>query len=173
MSKEVFVFPPEASGVVRRNWRLGLRLVFGAFWCVDAILKWTLLVQGINYADLIMDAAKGQPDFIASWIKYWANVAAAIPSFTILISLGETIVALFIILGFLTKLTSLFGIAFNFLVWTTAEAFGGVFTSGATDIGASPLYMAMFAGLIVVQAGKQHGLDAWLTRKYPRLAVLL
>ena len=37
-----------------------------------------------------------------------------------------------------TLQTSLAGIFFSFLIWSTAEAFGGVFTPGATDIGTAP-----------------------------------
>ncbi len=173
MTEEKDVFPPKDSGIIRRNWKLGLRLLFGAFWLADATLKWTLVAQGINYADLISDAAKDQPALIASWINQWSSIAATIPYFSIQIALTETIIAVFILLGFLTKLTSLFGILFNLLIWTTAEAFGGIFRSGATDIGASPLYVAIFAGLIVIQAGRQHGLDAWLVRRFPNLKFLL
>src|SRR2546422_11097254 len=36
-----------------------------------------------------------------------------------------------------------------------------------------PLYMAMFAGLIIVRAGMQRGLDRCILRRYPRLSLLL
>ena len=172
MTKETDVFPPAGSGIIRRNWRFGLRVVFGLFWTADAVLKWMLLAQGIDYAKVIANGAEGQPSLIASWISYWAGIAAATPGFSVVVAFEETMVAIFLLLGLLTKITSLFGIVFNFLIWSTAEAFGGIFVPGATDIGASPLYMAMFAGLIIVQAGKQHGLDDWLSRRFPRISAL-
>ena len=166
-------FPAPGSGAIRRNWRLGLRLIFGSFWLADAILKWELTLQNVDYADVIAQAASGQPPLISSWVNFWAGIAKATPNFSILIAVLETIIAIFILLGFLTKLTSISGIAFSFLIWSTAEGFGGMFENGATDIGTSPLYMAMFAGLIVVQGGKQHGLDGWLASRFPRLDFLL
>ncbi len=166
-------FPPEKAGMTRRNWRVGLRLIFGVFWTADAYLKWSLISQGIDYRDLISGATSGQPGPIISWISFWGDLAKTTPSFPYIITLIETAIAVFLLTGFLTKLASLAGIVYSFLIWSTAEAFGGIFAQGATDIGTAPLYMAMFAGLIVVQAGRQRGIDARLVRKYPRLAFLL
>ena len=148
-------------------------MIFGSFWLADAILKWGLVLQSVDYSDVIAEPASGQPPLIASWIYFWGGIAKATPNFSILIAVGETMIAIFVLLGLLTKLTSIFGIAFSFLIWSTAEGFGGIFKSGATDIGTSPLYMAMFAGIIVVQAGRQHGLDGWLASRFPRLDFLL
>ena len=39
------------------------------------------------------------------------------------------------------------------------------FPAGATDIGVGPLYASIFAGLIVLQAGRQKGLDKILHEK--------
>ncbi len=166
-------FPPAEAGLIRRNWRVGLRLIFGLFWAADAHLKWSLITQGIDYQELISSAAEGQPGAVASWIRFWASTAKAVPAFPYMIAMTETLIALFLIIGLFTKLTAVLGIVFSFLIWSTAEAFGGLFTPGATDIGTSPLYMAMFAGLIVVQAGRQKGLDSWIIKKHPRLSFLL
>jgi len=166
-------FPPEDAGLMRRNWRVGLRIIFGIFWAADAYLKWSLIAQGIDYQDLVLSAAEGQPSTVASWIRFWAGIAGSTPGFPYVIAVAETLIAIFIIIGLFTKLTSLAGIVFSFLIWSTAEAFGGVFTQGATDIGTAPLYMAMFAGLIVVRAGMQRGLDGRILRKYPRSRLLL
>src|SRR2546430_6316327 len=162
-------FPLEDSGLIRRNWRVGLRVIFGLFWAADAYLKWSLIAQGVDYRDLISSAPEGQPSTVASWIRFWADIANSTPGFPYVIAVAETLIAIFVIVGLFTKLTSLAGIVFSFLIWSTAEAFGGVFTQGATDIGTAPLYMAMFAGLIVVRAGMEPGLDERILRKYPRL----
>ena len=166
-------FPLEDAGLIRRNWRVGLRIIFGLFWAADAYLKWSLIAQGIDYRDLVSSAAEGQPSTVASWVRFWADIANSTPGFPYVIATAETVIAIFIIIGLFTKLTSLAGIVFSFLIWSTAEAFGGVFTPGATDIGTAPLYMAMFAGLIVVRAGLQRGLDALILRRYPRFSLLL
>ena len=166
-------FPLEDAGLIRRNWRVGLRIIFGLFWAADAYLKWSLIAQGIDYRDLVSSAAEGQPSTVASWVRFWGDIANSTPGFPYVIATAETVIAIFIIIGLFTKLTSLAGIVFSFLIWSTAEAFGGVFTPGATDIGTAPLYMAMFAGLIVVRAGLQRGLDALILRRYPRFSLLL
>jgi nitrite reductase (NO-forming) len=165
--------PLEDAGLIRRNWRVGLRLIFGLFWAADAYLKWSLIWQGVDYRDLFSSAAVGQPSIASSWIKFWASIAGSTPGFAYVIAIVETLIAIFIIVGLFTKLTSLAGIVFSFLIWSTAEAFGGVFTQGATDIGTAPLYMAMFAGLIVVRAGMQRGLDRRILSRCPRLRLLL
>ena len=166
-------FPSEDAGLIRRNWRVGLRVIFGLFWAADAYLKWSLIAQVIDYRDLISNAAMGQPSAVASWIRFWADIANSTPGFPYVIAVAETLIAIFIIIGLFTKLTSLAGIVFSFLIWSTAGAFGGVFTQGATDIGTAPLYVAMFAGLIVVRAGMQRGLDGRILRRYPRFRLLL
>ena len=167
------LFPPEDAGLIRRNWRVGLRIIFGLFWGADAYLKWSLIAQGIDYRDLVSSAAAGQPSIVASWIKFWADITNSTPGFPYVIAVAETVIAVLIIIGLFTKLTSIAGIVFSFLIWSTAEAFGGVFTQGATDIGTAPLYMAMFAGLMVVRAGMQRGLDGRILRRYPRFWFLL
>ncbi len=167
------LFPPEDAGLIRRNWRVGLRVIFGLFWAADAYLKWSLIAQGINYRDIVSSSARGQPSTVASWIRFWADIANSTPGFPYIVAITETLIAIFIIVGLFTKLTSLAGIVFSFIIWSTAEAFGGLFIQGATDIGTAPLYMAMFAGLIVVRAGMQRGLDARILRRYPRLNFLL
>ncbi|MCL4517711.1 MAG: hypothetical protein M1587_00775 [Thaumarchaeota archaeon] len=83
-------------------------------------------------------------------------------------------IAVFVITGLLTNLASAVGIVFSFLIWSTAEGFGGIFMQGgATDIGPSPLYMALFAGLMITMAGRLLGLDALLSKRFPRFAFLM
>lgn len=159
-------FPSEGAGLVRRNWRVGLRLIFALFWSADAALKWKLILDGVDYATIIAAGSGGQPAWLSSWINYWSGIAKGTPEFAYIIALLETVIALFLFTGFLTNWVSFGGIVFASFIWSTAEAFGGIFVQGATDIGTMPLYMAMFAGLIVVQAGRDKGIDAILSRRY-------
>ncbi len=165
----ILPFPSEGAGLVRRNWRVGLRLIFALFWSADAALKWKLIFDGVDYATIIGAGSAGQPSWLSSWINYWSGVAKGTPGFAYVIAAIETVIALFLLTGFLTNWVSFGGMVFAFLTWSTAEAFGGIFVQGATDIGTMPLYIAMFAGLIVVQAGRDKGLDAILSRRYKRL----
>ncbi len=159
-------FPSEGAGLVRRNWRVGLRLIFAIFWSADAALKWKLILDGVDYATIIAAGSADQPGWLSSWNSYWSGIAKGTPGFAYVIAVFETVIALFLFTGFLTNWVSFGGMVFAFLTWSTAEAFGGIFVQGATDVGTMPLYMAMFAGLIVVQAGRDKGLDAILSRRY-------
>lgn len=162
-------FPPKDAGVIRCNWRVLLRVFFALVWGVDAYFKWLLVYFGGNLTDTIKSAAQGQPAFAGAWINFWASVSSSTPQFTLMIAMVETVIALLLFLGLLTPVVSTLGIIFNLLVWSTAEGFGGIFLPGATDIGTGPLYAAIFAGLIVIQAGRQKGLDANLHKKLPRV----
>ncbi len=162
-------FPPKGAGLVRRNWRVLLRVLFASFWSVDAYLKWLFVLGGSNLIDVMTEAAGGQPQFVQGWIHWWINVASSLPNFTLAIAAFETVIAVLLFLGLLTPVISAAGIVFNILIWSTAEGFGDIFQSGATDIGVGPLYAAIFAGLIVIQAGRQKGLDRTLCAKMPRL----
>src|SRR2546430_9114698 len=83
-------FPREDAGLIRRNWRVGLRVIFGLFWAADAYLKWSLIAQGIDYRDLVSSAAQGQPSTVASWIRFWADIANSTPGFPYVIAVAET-----------------------------------------------------------------------------------
>ena len=148
-------FPLDDPGLIRRNWKVGLRVIFGLFWAADAYLKWSLIAQGIDYRDLVSSAAEGQPSTVASWIRFWAGIAGSTPGFPYVIAVAETLIAIFIIIG-LFKLHS--------------QEFSSVSSSGVPlklsvesspqvpqTLEPPPLYMAMFAGLIVVRAGMQRG----------------
>src|SRR5438445_13231152 len=136
-------FPREDAGLIRRNWRVGLRVIFGLFWAADAYLKWSLIAQGIDYRDLVSSAAQGQPSTVASWMRFWADIANSTPGFPYVIAVAQTLIAIFIIIRLFTKLTSLAGVVFSFLMWSTAEAFGGVFRQAATHIATDPRYLPM------------------------------
>ena len=47
----------------------------------------------------------------------------------------------------------------SFIIWSTGEAFGGPYTTGATDVGAAIIYIGGFALLAIAHAGYAHGLD--------------
>ena len=162
-------FPPKGAGFVRRNWRVLLRILFASFWSIDAYLKWLYLLNGMNLIDVLTDATKGQPQFVQWWMQWWISAATSLPNFTLYIATLETIIAILLILGLLIPVISIAGILFNLLIWSTAEGFGGIFKPGATDIGVGPLYASIFAGLVVIQAGRQKGLDRILHEKMPRL----
>lgn len=114
-------FPPEGAGVVRRNWRVLLRIFFALVWSLDAYFKWLYVHNGESLVDTISSSAQGQPGFVRGWIDFWAGVSASMPNFTLLIAIFETLIALFLLLGLLVPVISVVGIVFNLLIWSTAE----------------------------------------------------
>ncbi len=59
--------------------------------------------------------------------------------------------------------TGVLGTLLAFVIWRSAVGFGGPYTPGSTDIGAAVIYVLVFAGLFVTNAGLYVGLDARLT----------
>ena len=45
-------------------------------------------------------------------------------NFTLIIAIWETVIAVFLFLGLMVPLLSTVGIAFNLIIWSTAEGFG-------------------------------------------------
>src|SRR5439155_25396467 len=138
-------FPPEDAGLIRRNCMVGLRVIFGLFWAADAYLKWSLIEQGIDYQDLVSSAAEGQPSTVASWIRFWADIANSTPGFPYVTAVAETLIAIFI--EFSSVSSS--GVPLKLSVESSPQV--------PQTLEPPPLYMAMFAGLIVVRAGMQRG----------------
>lgn len=83
--------------------------------------------------------------------------------FAYFIAIGETAVALGLILGVFSNLTNIFGFLLSLVIWTTAETFGGPYKAGATDIGSAVIYALVFVGLFLSFAGMFYGLDSRLT----------
>jgi nitrite reductase (NO-forming) len=57
---------------------------------------------------------------------------------------------------------------FSLLIWSTAEGFGGPYTSGASDVGTALIYAVVFAGLLALSyyAGPaRYSLDYYLEKK--------
>src|SRR5437867_134034 len=104
-------FPPEGAGLIRRNWRVGLRIVFALVWTADAYFKWILVLNGQNLSDMIGAAAVGQPALIRQWIETWAGISSSMSNFTLVIAIWETVIAVFLFLGLLVPLLSVVGIA--------------------------------------------------------------
>ena len=168
-TKNIDSFPPADAGFVRQNWRVLLRLLFGFMWLFDAFFKWLWVLNGESLVTVIQYQANVQPTIVQGWITFWGNIAKTLPSFTFFVAIIETIIAICLIFGVFTNEISLIGIVYNFLIWSTAEGFGGIFIPGATSIGMGPLYIAIFIGLIIINAGRQKGIDEILHRKYPGL----
>lgn len=86
----------------------------------------------------------------------------------VLAATAETLIALALIFGFARKLTYIAAIVFSVLIWSTAEGFGGPYTSGASDIGTAIVYAVVFAGLLALSyyaAPDRYSADHYLDKK--------
>jgi nitrite reductase (NO-forming) len=146
-----------------------LRIAFGFVWLIDAALKWAPGFRS-GYMDSIRGAQDGQADWMRPWFRFWINLQNPHPYFwAYLVAVIETFIALALIFGFARKLTYLSAIAFSLLIWATAEAFGGPYTSGSSDIGTAIIYALVFAALLTISyyAGTaRYSADYYLEHRY-------
>jgi thiosulfate dehydrogenase (quinone) large subunit len=159
--------PREASPQLV-SWRFGgiaiVRIAFGCVWAIDAWFKWQLDFAD-NFTSYLTKASDGQPPAIALWINLWIHVVSVNPHlFAFLVAMGETGIALGLLLGALSKLTCLTGILLSLSIWSTAHGFGGPYGPGSTDIGISIIYMLVFMGLFLGNAGLTFGVDRYLRK---------
>jgi len=169
--------PKSSSRSLPLNWRergVGLaRIIFGLVYIVAATLKWQPQFQNTFVAQ-ISAARDGQPALIQAWISFWANLVSFNPLlFARIEASTETAIAVFLIFGLFSNLTSIVGILLSLGIWSTAEGFGGPFIPGqSTDIGTAFPYAILFAVLLFLSAGRYYGVDQWLTAKLGRLGFL-
>ena len=145
-----------------------LRVVFGIVWLIDAILKWLPGFRA-DYMSTIMAQSDGQPRWLQLWFRFWIDLQHPdVPLFAYLVAVIETVIALALIMGFAQKLTYSAALVFSMLIWSTAEGFGGPYTSGASDVGTALIYALVFAALLLFnyyQATDPLTADAWLERR--------
>lgn len=158
------------------QWRLMgiglLRIAFGVVWAFDAWFKWQPQFV-TNFAGYLTGAQQGQPAWVQSWIGFWVTLVRVNPGiFARLVALGETAIAVTLILGILTNLSTIGGAVLALMIWSTAEGFGGPYQAGSTDVGSAVIYALVLAGLFLSQAGLYLGLDRRLTPALGRLGFL-
>lgn len=160
-------FQQEGKDVPLASWKLNafgaLRIVFGVIWGIDAWFKWQ--PDFINtFATYLMGAQEDQPTWVHHWIGFWLNVVHVDPTvFAYMVAVGETAIAIALLLGVFTNVTVVAGSLLSLMIWSTAEGFGGPYTSGATDVGSAVIYPLVFVGLFLVSAGMYLGFDRKLT----------
>ena len=149
-----------------------LRIIFGLVWLMDAWFKWQpgFINQFVNY---LTSALEGQPAAVQAWINLWIKIVNVDPYvFARLVAISETSIALGLIFGILSNLTNIGGALLALVIWSTAEGFGGPYVPGSTDIGSAVIYVLVFAGLFLANAGLVWGMDAWLTPALGRAGFL-
>ena len=145
-----------------------LRIGFGIIWAIDASLKWLPGFRS-GYMDIITGAAEGQPGWLNPWFTFWINLQRPrVDFFAYLAAAVETFLALALILGFGRKLTYIAAIIFSLLIWSTAEGFGGPYTSGSADIGTGIIYAVVFLALLALNyygGPARYSLDRYLEKR--------
>ena len=160
-----------------KNWRqkgIGLlRIAFGLVWLVAAWLKWQPAFQN-SFVAQVSGAKDGQPGLIQAWISFWTTLISANPLlFARFEAATETAIAIFLLLGLFSNLTSIMGLLLSLGIWSIPEGFGGPLIPGqSTDIGTAFPYAVIFALLLCVSAGHYYGVDQWLTSRLGRLGFL-
>ncbi len=169
--------PHAVSPFDQKPWRqkaIGvLRIAFGLVWGVAACLKWQLPFQN-SFLDQVSAAKDGQPALLGGWISFWIHLVSTNPLLFARTEAGlETALAICLVLGVFSNLTSLVGLLLSLTIWSTAEGFGGPYVPGhSTDIGTALPYAILFALLFCISAGSSYGLDRWLTPRLGRLRFL-
>ena len=159
------------------NWRqkgIGLlRIAFGLVWLVAAWLKWQPAFQN-SFVAQVSGARDGQPALIQAWISFWTTLISANPLlFARFEAATETAIAIFLLLGLFSNLTSIMGLLLSLGIWSTAEGFGGPYMPGqSTDVGTALPYAILFAVLFSISAGRYYGMDQWLTPRLGRWSFL-
>lgn len=164
---------PSSTPLASWRWKgMGiLRIVFGLVWAVDAWFKWQPDFIH-NFESYLQGTLDGQPAAVQSWINFWIHVVNVNPHFfAYLVAIGETAVAIGLIFGLFSNLTNIVGILLSVVIWSTAEGFGGPYVAGSTDIGAAIIYVLVFAGLFLANAGLFYGLDRWVVTVLERIGL--
>jgi len=149
-----------------------VRILFGVILAIDASFKWHHSFTS-DFTSYLTSALPGQPTLVQAWIHFWIEVVKVDPAvFAYTVATVETVLAIFVILGILSNLTYLGGSLLFLVIWSTAEGFGGPYTSSSTDIGTAIIYVFVFALLFLSRAGLVFGLDRLLASKLGAWAFL-
>lgn len=144
------------------------RIAFGLVWLIDAAFKWQSAFLD-HFGDYIMDAANGQPAWIKWWYDAWMPLVTNYShQLAVAVATAESLVALFLVIGAFQTRTYIAGAVLALLIWCFGEGFGGPYEAGATDIGASVIYVFVFGALLLLDRAvpPKWTVDSWLI---PRL----
>jgi len=144
------------------------RISFGLVWAIDAYFKWQPAFAD-HFVSYLQETYDGQPALIQSWLDLWIKLVSINPHlFARIVALGETGIAIGLLLGLFSNLAYAGGTLLALLIWAVPEGFGGPYTPGATDIGTGIIYVFGFLGLYLLSAGHQYGLDRILRTRLGR-----
>jgi uncharacterized membrane protein YphA (DoxX/SURF4 family) len=144
------------------------RIAFGLVWAIDAYFKWQPAFAD-NFVSYLQETYDGQPAIIQAWLNAWIKLVSINPHlFARIVALGETGIAIGLLLGLFSNLAYAGGALLSIVIWAVPEGFGGPYTPGATDVGTGIIYVFGFLGLFLLAAGQYYGLDKIVRAKLGR-----
>jgi nitrite reductase (NO-forming) len=153
-----------------------VRTAFGFLLAIDAYLKWQPGFAA-HYIGYLQNAANTQPHWLQPWFHMWLRlVTMHTPFFIGATRFLETAIAVGLLLGFARRITYFAGVLFSLLIWSTAEGFGGPYTSGATNVGPALVYALVFIAAAFFEhllGRNPYSLDYYIGRRYPKWASLM
>ena len=153
-----------------------LRTAFGILMAIDAWLKWQPGFAA-HYVGYLQNAANAQPAWLQPWFQMWLRLVTIHTGFFVTATrLIETAIAIGLLLGLARRVTYFAGALFSLLIWSTAEGFGGPYTSGATNIGPALVYALVFIAAAFFEhllGRNQYSVDYYIGRRFPKWAKLV
>lgn len=124
------------------------RVVFGLLWAYDAILKFQPHFLG-HYLDYLSEAEKGQSGWILAYDQAWVALSQAVGPTLIawMVALLEAALAIGLVSGRGLRIVGPLGLGLSFVIWSTAEQWGGPYSLGVSTmmpmslLGVAVLYM--------------------------------
>ncbi len=152
--------------------KTAFRLLLGAAWLVNGLLKFTSGYVDSFLSD-VQASQSNAPSWLSGWYGFWVGQATN-NSTLIVYTVGvlETLLGVALLLGLLRKITYSAGAILSLLIWAIPEGFGGPYQGGAggTDVGVGLAYAIGFLGLIVINASlgpSRWSLDYLIEHRFP------
>lgn len=139
-----------------------LRILLGVIWASNLLFIF-LPASAANYFNTTFFASTAYSYGPSSVIGFgFPSYVAEHPMFFMwLIAIGSVYLAVAFLLGITTRLACVVGLVASLFFLLTQ--WNSIFVWGwGTDVGAHPLYLAIYAALLVGGAGRYWALDPWL-----------
>lgn len=143
-----------------------LRIAFGIVFAIDAWFKWQPAFF-TGFLGYFGETLQGQSPLVADWINLWILIVGTHPYFfALVVALAETLIAIGLLFGLLTRVAIAGGAFLMLLIWAVPEGFGGPYIAGSTDIGVGVIYALVFAALWIGKCWRHYSIDAVVRKRF-------
>ncbi|MFI5413019.1 MAG: DoxX family membrane protein [Candidatus Lutacidiplasmatales archaeon] len=149
-----------------------LRVLVGAVWTVDGILKFYSGYAG-QFLSQLQGTQQAAPSWLSGWFQFWVNVTQSSPTTVVyVVGVFEILIGVALLGGFMRKIAYIGGFVLALMIWAIPENFGGLYniTVNTTDIGTGILYAFAMMGLILINAAhgpSRYSVDWYIERRFP------